>query len=85
MLFRSLVANASPGDPKDPKKATTEMSKDCAAKCTTAAAAACADKAEVKKCDDAKTAEAKPSCAAKCTATAEAKKDCEAKTIASKK
>ncbi len=65
-----LVANASAGDPKDTKKATTEMSKDCS-KCP--AAATCADKAEAKttkpccagsteakKCD-----EAKPSCASK--------------------
>lgn len=80
-FFVVLIANASTGDPKDPKKATTEMSKDCAKSPT---AAACADKAEAKACGDTKTAEAKP-CAAPCKATAEAKKDCEAKAIASKK
>jgi len=75
-----MVANASTGDPKDAKKATTEVSKDCG-KCPSAAA--CADKA------DAKTAEAKPCCdAAKkaaCAGTAEAKKCDEAKPCASKK
>lgn len=69
-----LVANASTGDPKDSKKATTEMSKDCS-KCPSAAV--CAEKA------DAKTAEAKPCCdAAKkaaCAGTTEAKKCDEAK------
>ncbi|HAM10359.1 MAG: hypothetical protein A2X05_12825 [Bacteroidetes bacterium GWE2_41_25] len=68
-----LVANASTGDPKDAKKAITEVSKDCG-KCPSAAA--CADKAE------AKTAEAKPCSAsekAPCAATAEAKKCDEAK------
>ena len=75
-----MVANASTGDPKDAKKATTEVSKDCG-KCPSAAA--CADKA------DAKTAEAKPCCdAAKkaaCAGTAEAKKCDETKAVASKK
>jgi len=75
-----MVANASTGDPKDAKKATTEVSKDCG-KCPSAAA--CADKA------DAKTTEAKPCCdAAKkaaCAGTAEAKKCDEAQAIASKK
>ena len=75
-----MVANASTGDPKDAKKATTEVSKDCG-KCPSAAA--CADKA------DSKTAEAKPCCdAAKkaaCAGTAEAKKCDEAKPCAAKK
>jgi len=75
-----LVANASTGDPKDTKKPTTEMSKDCG-KCPSAAA--CSDKT------DTKTAEAKPCCdAAKkaaCAGTAEAKKCDEAKPCASKK
>jgi hypothetical protein len=75
-----MVANASTGDPKDAKKATTEVSKDCS-KCPSAAG--CAEKA------DAKTAEAKPCCdAAKkadCAGTAEAKKCDEAKPVASKK
>ena len=80
-----MVANASTGDPKDAKKATTEVSKDCS-KCPSAAA--CADKAEAKTADT-KTAEAKPCCdAAKkaaCAGTAEAKKCGEAKAIAEKK
>jgi len=75
-----MTANASSGDPKDTKKATTEVSKDCS-KCPSAAA--CAEKAEPK------TAEAKPCCdAAKkaaCAGTAEAKKCDEAKPCASKK
>lgn len=66
-----LFTNASAGDPKEPKKAATEVSKD-SGKCPSAAS--CADKAEAKKCDESKTAEGKP-----CKATAEAKKCDEAK------
>lgn len=68
-----LVANASTSDPKDTKKATTEVSKDCG-KCPSKAE--CADKA------DTKTAEAKPCAAAgktPCTDAKEAKKCDEAK------
>lgn len=74
-----LVANASTGDPKETKKATTELSKDCA-KCP--AAANCADKAETKKCCETKTAESKPcaaSCKTPCSASADAKKCDEAR------
>ena len=71
-----LVANASTGDPKDSKKATTEMSKDCS-KCP--AAATCADKAEVKKCEASISGEARPCCKNSATASTEAKKCDEAK------
>jgi len=74
-----MVANASTGDPKDAKKAKTEVSKDCS-KCPSAAA--CADK------EEAKTAEAKPCatpCKTPCAATAEAKKCGEAKPCSDKK
>jgi cytoskeletal protein RodZ len=79
-----MFTNASTGDPKDTKKATTEMSKDCA-KCPSAAK--CADKAEVKS-EDTKTAEAKPcaaACKTPCTASTEAKKCDAAKPCAAKK
>lgn len=70
-----LFANAATGDPKDCKKAQTEVSKDCS-KCPDAAS--CAGKCEAKACDKAKSSEA---CAAKpCSAaTAEAKKCDQAK------
>jgi hypothetical protein len=73
-----LVSSAYTSDPKETKKATTEVSKDCA-KCPYAAK--CADKAD-KKCCEGKTADAKPcaeSCKNKCTASADAKKCDEAK------
>lgn len=71
-----LVANASTGDPKDTKKATTEVSKDCS-KCPSAAA--CSEKAEAKKCEQAGTGEAKACCKNSATASTDAKKCDEAK------
>jgi hypothetical protein len=69
-----LFTNATTGDPKDCKKAQTEVSKDCS-KCPDAAT--CTAKCEAKTCDKAKSSEA---CAAKpCAATAEAKKCDQAK------
>lgn len=71
-----MVANASTGDPKDSKKATTEMSKDCS-KCPSAAK--CADKTDAKKCEASNTGEVKPCCKNVSTASTEAKKCDEAK------
>lgn len=65
-----LVANASTGEPKETKKAATEMTKDCS-KCPSAAS--CAEKTAT--C--AKTADAKPCAAASkacCAGSTDAKK-----------
>jgi hypothetical protein len=71
-----MVANASTGDPKDSKKATTEMSKDCS-KCPSAAK--CTDMTGAKKCEVSNTGEAKPCCKNASTASTETKKCDEAK------
>jgi len=78
-----LFVNAQ-GNPKEVKKVSTEMSKDCGA-CPSASAAVCATKADtktadVKKCDPAKCKEGKcdpATCKANCTAANGAMKKCD--------
>ncbi len=71
-----LFTNASVGDPKDSKKAQTEVSKDCG-KCPSAAK--CAGASEAKTCDHAKAGEATAAKSCAGCPSAEAKKCEEAK------
>jgi len=69
-----VLVSGAKGDPKETKKAATEVSKDCG-KCP--ASAKCTDKSETKKCCDTKTADSKPcsaSCKESCKANGDAKK-----------